>query len=76
MSSFFAGTNPIEFQAELRRAKKLKCSLIKFLTFVKAFADVAAVVVVSVQTLGSSDCGIVFNTMACKWVSGCLKITK
>jgi len=51
----------------------VKCSLIKFLTFVKAFADVAAVVVVSVQTLGSSDCGIVLTRWLVNGFRGALR---
>jgi hypothetical protein len=35
---FFAGTNLVEFQAELRRAKNLMFPLIKFLTFIQKMA--------------------------------------
>ena len=55
---FFAGTNLVEFQAELRRAKKLMFLLIKFLTFVKAVVVVVVVVDVAVvvgQAWASSD---------------------
>ena len=57
VSSFFAGTNLVEFQAELRRAKKLMFLLIKFLTFVKAVVVVVVVDVAVVvgQAWASSD---------------------